>query len=118
MIYDSRLDILDNCFGTLYNLSKFHQFYKKFKDLGVVLKVLPYLKCQVQYFALEALMILSYLIEESNNHLIMSDEGILDICHLMQLIPVEEIYFYLTTLSIESTNFMSLFPFISTFTST
>ena len=48
----------------------------------------------------------------------MSDEGILDICHLMQLIPVEEIYFYLTTLSIESTNFMSLFPFISTFTST
>ena len=86
--------------STLYNLSKYKEFYKKFKDLGAVQKVLPYLKCQVQYFTLQALMILSYLIEESNNHVIMSDEGKLDICHLMHLIVVLEIYFYLTTLSI------------------
>lgn len=52
----------------------------------------------MQLFAVEALMILSYLIEESNNHLIMSDESNLVIFHFMQLIALLEIYFYLTTL--------------------
>lgn len=75
-------------------------FHKKFEELDAVQKVLPYLKCQQRLFAMKALLVLSHLIEESNNHLIMSDEGKLDICHLMHLIVVLEIYFYLTTLSI------------------
>ena len=82
----------------LSNISRFREFHKKLKDLGAVQKLRPYLKCQMQLFAVEALMILSYLIEESNNHLIMSDESNLVIFHFMQLIALLEIYFYLTTL--------------------
>ena len=43
--------------------------------MGTVQKVLPYLKCPIHVLAVVALMSLSHLIEESNNHLIMSDEG-------------------------------------------
>ena len=86
---NSRLRIFNHGLGTLLNLSKFMVFHKKFEELDAVQKVLPYLKCQQRLFAMKALLVLSHLIEESNNHLIMSDEGNLDLdIQFMQSITV------------------------------
>ena len=59
----------------LLNIGKYMCFHHKFEELDAVKKILPFLKSQLRLFAMKALLVLAHLIEESNNHLIMSDEG-------------------------------------------
>ena len=67
--------VLSRTLGTLHNLSKRVPTRRNFADCQAVNVLVPLLKAEVALFSAKSLLILAYLIDEGNNHLIMADEG-------------------------------------------
>ncbi|KXJ21747.1 uncharacterized protein LOC110253730 [Exaiptasia diaphana] len=70
-----RGNFLSRGLGTLHNLSKRVQTRPKFAECDAVKILLPITEDKVTIFATKALLILAYLIDESNNELIMANKG-------------------------------------------
>ena len=66
---------LSRTLGTLHNLSKRVPTRRSFATCQAVKVLVPLLKAEVALFGAKSLLILAYLIDEENNHLIMADEG-------------------------------------------
>ena len=60
--------------GILHN-SKRVPTRKNFAACQAVNVLIPLLKAEVILYAVKSLLVLAYLIDEENNHLIMADEG-------------------------------------------
>ena len=67
--------VLSRTLGTLHNLSKRVPTRRNFAACQAVKVLVPLLKAEVALFSAKSLLILAYLIDEENNHLIMADEG-------------------------------------------
>ena len=67
--------VLSRTLGTLHNLSKRVPMRRNFAACQAVNVLVPLLKADVALFSAQSLLILAYLIDERNNHLIMADEG-------------------------------------------
>lgn len=67
--------VLSQILGTLHNLSKRVPTRKNFAACQAVNVLIPFLKAEVALYSANSLLILAYLIDEENNHLIMADEG-------------------------------------------
>ena len=67
--------MLSRALGTLHNLSKRGPTRHTFVACEAVAVLIPLLKAEVTLYATKTLLILAYLIDEKNNHLIMADEG-------------------------------------------
>ena len=67
--------MLSRLLGALHNLSKRVQVRSVFLSCEAVDVLIPLLKAEVTLFATKALLVLAYLIDEQNNHVIMADEG-------------------------------------------
>ena len=73
--YTVRGKMLSRTLGTLHNLSKRVPTRASFAACQAVKVLIPLLKAEVALYSAKSLLILAYLIDEENNHLIMSDEG-------------------------------------------
>ncbi|KAL9979635.1 hypothetical protein ACROYT_G017320 [Oculina patagonica] len=73
--YTVRGRMLSRTLGTLHNLSKRVPTRSNFAACQAVSVLIPLLKAEVVLFSAKGLLILAYLIDEENNHLIMADEG-------------------------------------------
>ena len=62
--------------GILHNLAKRVPNRTLFTSCSAIDILLPLLKAEVTLYATKSLFCLAYLIDESNNHLIMTDAGI------------------------------------------
>ncbi|KAJ7380757.1 hypothetical protein OS493_007135 [Desmophyllum pertusum] len=67
--------MLSRSLGTLHNLSKRVPTRTNFAACQAVTVLVPLLKAEVALYSAKSLLILAYLIDEENNHLIMADEG-------------------------------------------
>ncbi|RMX38043.1 hypothetical protein pdam_00020147 [Pocillopora damicornis] len=67
--------MLSNILGVLHNLSKRVPTRVNFAACQALDTLIPLLKAEVALFGAKCLLILAYLIDESNNHMIMADEG-------------------------------------------
>ena len=67
--------MLSRTMGILHNLSKRVPTRKNFAACQAVNVLIPLLKAEVILYAAKSLLVLAYLIDEENNHLIMADEG-------------------------------------------
>ena len=67
--------ILSRTLGILHNLSKRVPTRRNFVACQAVNVLVPLLKAEVALYSAKTLLILAYLIDEENNHLIMADEG-------------------------------------------
>ena len=67
--------VLSRTLGTLHNLSKRVPTRRNFAACRALNVLVPLLKEEVALFSAKSLLILAYLIDEGNNHLIMADEG-------------------------------------------
>lgn len=67
--------ILSRTLGILHNLSKRVPTRRNFAACQAVNVLVPLLKAEVALYSAKTLLILAYLIDEENNHLIMADEG-------------------------------------------
>ncbi|KAL9979634.1 hypothetical protein ACROYT_G017319 [Oculina patagonica] len=73
--YTVRGKMLSRTMGTLHNLSKRVATRSNFAACQAVSVLIPLLKAEVMLFSAKSLLVLAYLIDEENNHLIMADEG-------------------------------------------
>ena len=67
--------MLSTTMGILHNMSKRVPTRKSFVACQAINVLIPLLKAEVIIYAAKSLLILAYLIDEENNHLIMADEG-------------------------------------------
>ena len=67
--------MLSRILGVLHNLSKHVPTRVNFVACQALDTLIPLLKAEVALFGAKCLLILAYLIDESNNHMIMADEG-------------------------------------------
>ena len=73
--YTVRGRMLSSTMGIIHNLSKRVPTRRSFATCQALDVLIPLLKAEVVIFAAKSLLILAYLIDEENNHLIMADEG-------------------------------------------
>ena len=67
--------MLSLAMGVLHNLSKRVPTRKSFADCQAINVLIPLLKAEVMIYSAKSLLVLAYLTDEDNNHLIMADEG-------------------------------------------
>ena len=68
--------MLSRSLGTLHNFSKRVPTRANFASAQAVNSLLlPLLKAEITFYSAKSLLILAYLIDEQNNHLIMADKG-------------------------------------------
>ena len=67
--------MLSRSLGVLHNCSKRMPNRIIFYNNDAINVLLPFLKTEVTLYATKSLFCLAYLIDESNNHLIMTDTG-------------------------------------------
>jgi len=67
--------MLSLAMGILHNLSKRVPTRKSFADCQAINVLIPLLKAEVMIYSAKSLLVLAYLTDEDNNHLIMADEG-------------------------------------------
>ena len=67
--------MLSRALGILHNLSKRVQTRRSFAACQAIDMLIPLLKAEVTLFSAKSLLVLAYLTDEENNHLIMADEG-------------------------------------------
>lgn len=67
--------MLSTIMGILHNLSKRVSTRGTFSSCQALDVLLPLLKTEVMIYAAKSLLILAYLTDEENNHIIMADEG-------------------------------------------
>ena len=67
--------MLSRTMGILHNLSKRVPTRRNFAACQAINVLIPLLKAEVILFSTKSLLVLAYLTDEENNHLIMADEG-------------------------------------------
>ena len=67
--------MLSRALGILHNLSKCVPTRRSFAACQAIDVLIPLLKAEVTLFSAKSLLVLAYLTDEENNHLIMADEG-------------------------------------------
>lgn len=67
--------MLSRALGILHNLSKRVPTRRTFAACQAIDVLIPLLKAEVTLFSAKSLLVLAYLTDEENNHLIMADEG-------------------------------------------
>ena len=67
--------MLSRALGILHNLSKRVPTRRSFAACQAIDVLIPLLKAEVTLFSAKSLLVLAYLTDEENNHLIMADEG-------------------------------------------
>ena len=67
--------MLSRALGILHNLSKRVPTRRSFAACQAIDVLIPLLKAEVTLFNAKSLLVLAYLTDEENNHLIMADEG-------------------------------------------
>lgn len=67
--------MLSRALGILHNLSKRVPTRRSFAACQAIDMLIPLLKAEVTLFSAKSLLVLAYLTDEENNHLIMADEG-------------------------------------------
>ena len=67
--------MLSRALGILHNLSKRVPARRSFANCQAIDVLIPLLKAEVTLFSAKSLLVLAYLTDEENNHLIMADEG-------------------------------------------
>jgi len=70
-----RGNCLSRSLGTLHNMSKRVPTRANFHACNAVTVILPLINDQVTLFATKALLTLAYLIDETNNELVMANKG-------------------------------------------
>lgn len=73
--YTVRGKMLSRALGILHNLSKCVPTRRSFAACQAIDVLIPLLKAEVTLFSAKSLLVLAYLTDEENNHLIMADEG-------------------------------------------
>lgn len=68
--------MLSRVLGILHNFSKRVPTRRSFADCQALDVLIPLLKAEVILYSTKSLLILAYLTDEENNHLIMADKGI------------------------------------------
>lgn len=72
---NGRTRILSFIFSCLHNIGKYPVSRKYFEYSDCMGNLVPFLTAMTQIFSMKALLILSYLIDEENNHVIMANKG-------------------------------------------
>ena len=67
--------MLSRALGILHNLSKRVPTRRSYAACQAIDVLIPLLKAEVTLFSAKSLLVLAYLTDEENNHLIMADEG-------------------------------------------
>ena len=67
--------MLSRVLGILHNLSKRVPTRRSYAACQAIDVLIPLLKAEVTLFSAKSLLVLAYLTDEENNHLIMADEG-------------------------------------------
>ena len=73
--YTVRGKMLSRALGILHNLSKRVPTRRSYAACQAIDVLIPLLKAEVTLFSAKSLLVLAYLTDEENNHLIMADEG-------------------------------------------
>ena len=77
--------MLSRALGILHNLSKRVPTRRSFAACQAIDVLIPLLKAEVTLFSAKSLLVLAYLTDEENNHLIMADEGNIYTVFFMQI---------------------------------
>ena len=67
--------MLSRVMGILHNMSKRVPIRRSFAACQALDVLIPLLKAEIVLYSTKSLLVLAYLIDEENNHLIMTDEG-------------------------------------------